>query len=385
LALQLATMLRSSPLLLLLLLGLAGAAAADFDAAACSENCRFVVVPSLGPMGATGATGPAGLTGANGAAGATGPAGPTGATGAAGATGPAGPTGATGPAGPIGANGAGGATGATGPAGPTGANGATGATGPAGPTGATGTFDSSALYTGLKLAAPVITGAIQSGAYKWNFPAVTADDTFVGINSNQVLMNKRLWFPTISLGFQVDGSHAWNFPTTTSIENFVGLNTVQTLKAKTLESATLTSPSITGAVLTLKNDAAVTGSQQLDFYSYYNTALPCTGNRNGTVAMSFLRVGRAVTFYLLGMESNVLNVPDFVGPISFAAGSVPPQFRPMSRVLLTIPTVQCDHLLGTLMVEQTGEMIIRPGGRWTTYSGGCHNGWYTTAVTWLVA
>ena len=158
-------MLRSSALLslLLLLLGLAGAAAADFDAAACSENCRFVVVPSLGPSGAAGATGPAGPTGTIGA---TGPAGPTGATGPAGPTGANGAAGATGPAGPTGANGAAGATGATGPAGPTGANGATGATGPAGPTGPSGTFDSSALYTGLKLASPVLSGTI-------NIPAAT--------------------------------------------------------------------------------------------------------------------------------------------------------------------------------------------------------------------
>ena len=57
--------LRSSSLLSLaslLLLGLA-AAAADFDSAACAENCRFVVVPSLGPVGARGPQGDPGPAG----------------------------------------------------------------------------------------------------------------------------------------------------------------------------------------------------------------------------------------------------------------------------------------------------------------------------------
>jgi len=88
--------LRSSSLLSLLLLGLAAAAAvAEFDPAACSENCRFVVVPSLGPVG------------------------------------------------------------------PPGVNGTDGPPGPTGPAGPAGTFDSSALYTGLKLESPVLSGAIS--------------------------------------------------------------------------------------------------------------------------------------------------------------------------------------------------------------------------------
>ena len=94
-----------------------------------------------GPTGANGATGIAGPTGANGA---TGIAGPTGANGATGVAGPTGANGATGIAGPTGANGATGiagptgANGATGVAGPTGANGATGVAGPTGTNGATG-------------------------------------------------------------------------------------------------------------------------------------------------------------------------------------------------------------------------------------------------------
>jgi hypothetical protein len=94
-----------------------------------------------GPIGATGPiglTGPAGPTGATGPIGLTGPAGPTGATGPIGLTGPAGPTGATGPIGLTGPAGATGPIGLTGPAGPTGATGPIGLTGPAGATGATG-------------------------------------------------------------------------------------------------------------------------------------------------------------------------------------------------------------------------------------------------------
>jgi len=95
----------------------------------------------LNNKGATGATGPIGLTGATGPAGSTGPIGLTGATGPAGSTGPIGLTGATGPAGstgPIGLTGATGAAGSTGPIGLTGATGPAGSTGPIGLTGATG-------------------------------------------------------------------------------------------------------------------------------------------------------------------------------------------------------------------------------------------------------
>ena len=41
-------------------------AAAQSDPSACAENCRFVVVPSLGPAGPQGESGPQGLPGING-------------------------------------------------------------------------------------------------------------------------------------------------------------------------------------------------------------------------------------------------------------------------------------------------------------------------------
>ena len=109
-----------------------------------SCNCPFTIYCSpgtMGPTGATGATGdigPTGPTGATGATGEIGPVGPTGATGDIGPIGPAGATGATGDIGPVGPTGATGATGDVGPVGPTGATGATGDIGPVGPTGATG-------------------------------------------------------------------------------------------------------------------------------------------------------------------------------------------------------------------------------------------------------
>ena len=56
-------------------------AAAQFDPSACSENCRFVVVPSLGPAGPAGRNGTDGLPGAQGPAGPQGPVGPKGAPG----------------------------------------------------------------------------------------------------------------------------------------------------------------------------------------------------------------------------------------------------------------------------------------------------------------
>ena len=78
-----------------------------------------------GNIGATGPTGPQGITGASG------PTGPQGITGASGPTGPQGITGASGPTGPQGITGASGPTGPTGP---------TGASGPTGPQGITGTY-----------------------------------------------------------------------------------------------------------------------------------------------------------------------------------------------------------------------------------------------------
>ena len=47
-------------------------AAAEFDSAACAENCRFVVVPSLGPAGPAGPPGANGTNGINGKDGAKG-------------------------------------------------------------------------------------------------------------------------------------------------------------------------------------------------------------------------------------------------------------------------------------------------------------------------
>ena len=73
-----------------------------------------------GPIGPTGATGPAGLIGFDGPTGATGPAGATGSPGLMGAPGPAGSTGTAGLAGPSGATGAEGAVGAPGATGPIG-------------------------------------------------------------------------------------------------------------------------------------------------------------------------------------------------------------------------------------------------------------------------
>jgi hypothetical protein len=97
----------------------------------------------VGPQGATGlgATGATGIAGVNGATGATGLRGSTGANGtngATGATGIAGVNGATGATGIAGVNGATGATGTAGVNGATGATGLTGTTGATGPQGSTG-------------------------------------------------------------------------------------------------------------------------------------------------------------------------------------------------------------------------------------------------------
>ncbi|HGS9440146.1 TPA: DNRLRE domain-containing protein [Clostridioides difficile] len=116
----------------------------------CYPKCEcppIRITGPMGPRGATGSTGPMGVTGPTGSTGATGSIGPTGPTGNTGATGSIGPTGVTGPTGSTGATGSIGPTGVTGPTGntgvtgsigPTGATGATGVTGPTGPTGATG-------------------------------------------------------------------------------------------------------------------------------------------------------------------------------------------------------------------------------------------------------
>ncbi|WP_131008701.1 DNRLRE domain-containing protein [Clostridioides difficile] len=92
----------------------------------CYPKCEcppIRITGPMGPRGATGSTGPMGVTGPTGSTGATGSIGPTGPTGNTGATGSIGPTGVTGPTGSTGATGSIGATGVTGPTGPTGATG----------------------------------------------------------------------------------------------------------------------------------------------------------------------------------------------------------------------------------------------------------------------
>ena len=102
---------------------------------------------SQGPVGPTGATGPAGPQGPTGLTGDTGPLGPIGLTGSKGDTGPTGATGAVGATGaagpqglvgPTGVKGDTGAAGAIGPQGIKGDIGAVGLIGPQGPTGLTG-------------------------------------------------------------------------------------------------------------------------------------------------------------------------------------------------------------------------------------------------------
>ena len=93
----------------------------------CSENCRFVVVPSLGPAGPAGPPGLDGLNGVDGRDGLNG------------------------------TDGANGLNGADGRDGLNGTNGLDGLTGEAGPPGAPGVIDTSVIYTGLQLESPVVT------------------------------------------------------------------------------------------------------------------------------------------------------------------------------------------------------------------------------------
>ena len=107
----------------------------------CYPKCEcppIRITGPMGPRGATGSTGPMGVTGPTGSTGATGSIGPTGPTGNTGATGSIGPTGVTGPTGSTGATGSIGPTGVTGPTGNTGVTGSIGPTGVTGPTGNTG-------------------------------------------------------------------------------------------------------------------------------------------------------------------------------------------------------------------------------------------------------
>ena len=116
-------------------------AAAEFDPAVCSENCRFVVVPSLGPAG------PAGPAGRNGTDGKDGLNGTNGLDGLRGFNGTQGEKGEKGDVGPIGLQGV---------------KGDTGSVGLQGAKGDAGSFDSSATYTGLKLQDAVVTGSINA-------------------------------------------------------------------------------------------------------------------------------------------------------------------------------------------------------------------------------
>jgi len=124
-------LLASSSLLLLFFFQLASA---QTDPAACSVSCRFVIVPTLGPQGLPGLNGTKGDTGA---------------------VGQIGPIGPEGPKGDIGEKGDQGDKGEQGEKGDQGEKGEPGADG------ATGTFDLSSTHTGLKLEAPVLTGAIS--------------------------------------------------------------------------------------------------------------------------------------------------------------------------------------------------------------------------------
>ena len=91
--------------------------------AACSMTAEsFVEWNIKGPVGATGAQGPAGVAGPRGLPGLTGPAGPAGARGLAGAQGIEGPKGAAGATGPVGPKGATGAQGLPGTVNPIPAN-----------------------------------------------------------------------------------------------------------------------------------------------------------------------------------------------------------------------------------------------------------------------
>jgi hypothetical protein len=118
--------------------GATGAAGLQGSTGATGATGETGLQGSTGATGATGETGLQGSTGATGATGETGLQGSTGATGATGETGLQGSTGATGATGETGLQGSTGATGATGAAGADGSTGATGATGPAGLQGSTG-------------------------------------------------------------------------------------------------------------------------------------------------------------------------------------------------------------------------------------------------------
>ncbi len=154
-----------------------------------------------GAKGETGATGPTGAQGAKGEAGATGPTGAQGAKGESGATGPTGVQGAkgeTGATGPTGVQGAKGETGATGPTGAQGAKGETGATGPTGAqgakgeTGATGATGAQGIQ-GVTGQTPNIAVAEDTPtSYKVSFKTDTQEITSPNLKSNVAYYNANL-------------------------------------------------------------------------------------------------------------------------------------------------------------------------------------------------
>ena len=154
-----------------------------------------------GAQGETGATGPTGAQGAKGETGATGPTGAQGAKGETGATGPTGAQGAKGEAGatgPTGAQGAKGETGATGPTGAQGAKGEAGATGPTGAqgakgeTGATGATGAQGIQ-GVTGQTPNIAVAEDTPtSYKVSFKTDTQEITSPNLKSNVAYYNANL-------------------------------------------------------------------------------------------------------------------------------------------------------------------------------------------------
>ena len=135
------------------------------------------------PVGATGATGAQGETGAIGPTGAQGAKGETGAMGPTGAQGAQGAKGETGATGPTGAQGAKGEAGATGP---TGAQGAKGETGAAGATGAQGIQGVTGQTPNIAVAEDTPT------SYKVSFKTDTQEITSPNLKSNVAYYNANL-------------------------------------------------------------------------------------------------------------------------------------------------------------------------------------------------
>ena len=141
---------------------------------------------ATGAQGETGAIGPTGAQGAKGEAGATGPTGVQGAKGETGATGPTGAQGAKGETGATGPTGAQGAKGEAGATGPTGAQGAKGETGAAGATGAQGIQGVTGQTSNIAVAEDTPT------SYKVSFKTDTQEITSPNLKSNVAYYNANL-------------------------------------------------------------------------------------------------------------------------------------------------------------------------------------------------